>query len=227
MSIDLTADEKDMAHRTAVRMSGKYRDFTETADVEQELLAWMLGKDEKLRQWRAEDGGWRALNASLYREARRFCEKEKALSSGYKPEDQAHYSRGIVHELLPSALMPDGEWAFDDSIDGRPDSVAANMVIDVRDGLSKLPAKDARVLAIAVDNEWDFPYMAVELGCTAAAARMRADRAVRKLASILNNSSDERALRMWQRQFYKTVPRYSSSEIIRLQRNAETIERDR
>lgn len=226
MSVELTSGELDLVQRAAVRAAALYRGYTTAEDIKQELIAWMLHPDreEKVREWR-EGEGWRALNKSLFRQARKVCRREKALAAGYKPEDEAFYSWGMVRELLPSALSADAEWAFDDAVNGRPDSNTANMVIDVRRGLKLISKADAKFLTECVDAEWDYEYLAHKLGSNYNQVQKRCVRTLRKLASAINGDDrepeSEEALRAWQNEAYATVPRYSSAAIINLQRNME------
>lgn len=89
----------------------RYRRFVETDDIRQEL--WLAvaknrkaftdfidrdpGDKDAVRQ------GWAAAYKTLWRHGDRYCRREKAVRSGYRPEDEAFYDRhriGVVLEMM-------------------------------------------------------------------------------------------------------------------------------
>lgn len=132
------------AAQVAGKTHARFTRFTSLDDVTQEVRLYILGEGrphlEKMLT--AEGGEFRAMRA-LYGVARQFCEREKAVKSGYSFEDVAWYSPTKLVDLIPLALNTrwDGitgegdETASFGSTDGREGGTLLAMVADIRRAL--------------------------------------------------------------------------------------------
>lgn len=110
----------------------RYRRYVETADVSQELYAWLYadGNRSRVLKWlSAEPQQTTRVYRTLLAEALSYAEQEKASSAGYKPDDVWWYTPHGVEGLLPLALDRD----FVQANGHVGDQLA--MVIDVRAAL--------------------------------------------------------------------------------------------
>lgn len=217
--IDLTHEELVTARRAALGASIRYRKYVDKEDVEQELKLWMLEHEEDLLRWRHYTAGLKALHRSLMRVAHRYCEREKAVRVGYKSYDNSGYSPALLRELLKDALRSD--WSMVTGVEGTPHSAVGIGIIDTRRGLKMLRPKEAEVLALAVQTNYDYDRMAElesteEYAPSHEAMRKRVDRALRKLSSALSWPREEEAERA-EGKFdpFKTIPRRSDTNVLR------------
>ena len=147
MSLTIT-DLIDRAPLVAGRTQARFARFCSRDDVESEVKVYILGEGRSpLEKMLADDTGgeFRAMRA-LFGVARQFCEREKAVKSGYSFEDVAWYSPAKLVDLLPLALNAgwDGitgegdETASFGSTDGREGGTLLAMVADIRRALGNV-----------------------------------------------------------------------------------------
>lgn len=86
----------------------RYHRFTERGDIEQELwlavaknldtFVGFLDRDPEDKD--AVRQGWSAAHKTLWRHGDRYCRREKAVKTGYRPQDEAFYDRQRIGILL-------------------------------------------------------------------------------------------------------------------------------
>lgn len=205
MSIELTEFELETARRIAGARRA-YAEYVEVQDVENELVAWMLEREDKVREWREGDG-FKALHRSLARAAKHFCEQQKGAVVGYSADDQAGYSSALLRKVLPEAMA--GDW-FDGNGMDEPHNMAAVHLIDARRALEQIDQNSRDILESAVLFDWDYGSIADFYGVTYQTVWKRVQRSLRRLVDAANGALGERAP-------YADVPRYSNAEILRQQ----------
>jgi hypothetical protein len=145
--VTLTApDFIDDAARHAVNTTyPRFADYTDRADVEQEVRLYVLGDGAKhIAKWVADDEKFRITRA-LCGVARQYCEREKAARSGYSFDDIAWYSPEKLAELVPLALSAQFDGLTGDtdqssaygSTDGAEGGTLLAMIADVRRALGQ------------------------------------------------------------------------------------------
>jgi hypothetical protein len=149
VSTYLTEQELDVADRVARRFAASNREWVEYDDLYQECVIWFLENQAKATEY-IENEQDNKLWASVSNKARAFVAREKAQRSGYEPEDQFHYSIGLVEDLLP--LLFENAWREPAArADSSGSAARANpregnnlvaMVADVRTGYEALGVGD-------------------------------------------------------------------------------------
>lgn len=150
-----------MVSVAARKVAGRFRGYTERADVEQELTVWVAKNHSLVARWIWDDQteeerkeGAIFLHIALMRAGGRFARKEKARSVGYETRDEAFYDSGVVEMALPAV--------FDDShilARGTEDESAGRsktalnetgnslaIVADVKAAYANLPLSDKSLL---------------------------------------------------------------------------------
>jgi hypothetical protein len=159
------ASVMEVAGYVATRAGRKYQAWVSTDDIQSELATYVLGAGARhLARWQ-ESGDARRVYLALFGVATQYCEAEKAVQSGYHPDDVAWYAPERIATLVPLALddLFDGLARADTETDASIKSKGFGpeggnlmvQVFDVRKALKKLPAA-ARVLEYATpeSDEW-------------------------------------------------------------------------
>lgn len=169
-------------------------------DIAQEMWLWALQHPRKVNHYLAEgeDNRYSKLCWAMRNAGLAYCQKEKAKRNGYSVDDLYFYSLRTLREILP-AVYDDDMWIRlgggdcdpanginpDPSRpDRRMDAIAA--LTDVKNAVNKKLRGDLRQLI-----EWTFrdgfsdEQLAGHLHTTPAGARMRVQRALRKLQGEL------------------------------------------
>jgi RNA polymerase sigma factor (sigma-70 family) len=88
----------------------RYRGFTEVEDLEQEGRLWVLSnpKDvaDRLDRSTKEQAAY-AVGQRIGQAMDRYARKQKALASGYEPEDEVYFTDALIGLVLPSVLKND------------------------------------------------------------------------------------------------------------------------
>lgn len=199
---DWLGEATDIASQVARVVHRKYNTYFDVADVRQELLVWIVRREEKVRAWldhsQGEDvykGGMRQLGKTLTRHADKYCRRRKAQHLGYQLDDEAYYSPITLSELLP--------FVWEDVVetrDGTKPKVGGggnpaeggNYVIqlfDIRRALSKLDPQDKLILQMKFFEQLNFQEIAQTLQVSDTTAHRRVDGALRRLNHKLGGQS--------------------------------------
>jgi len=79
-------------------------------DIIQELWLWFVEHPKKLEEWHNlenQKDATKLFARSLHNAASKYCQYEKARTSGYEVADVFFYKREMVEELLPSVISED------------------------------------------------------------------------------------------------------------------------
>jgi len=104
--VDYVAEYKDLV-RTVASIKHKEYPMVQLDDISQELWLWFAEHPNKIKEWRSLEDQKVAIKLfarALHNAASRYCQFEKARTSGYEITDVFFYKRDIVEELLPSVL---------------------------------------------------------------------------------------------------------------------------
>lgn len=184
----------------AYEFSRKYS-MVEVADIRQQLWLWFMEHPNKVKVWENLDGkqATKLIARSLRNAAKDYCQKEKATIVGYRVEDNYYYDRQILEFLLPAVLRGDStapsmtELGFVAS--KKVLSEGGNwfaMVADIDKALSKLKGDQLSVIYLRFGDGCDNGTLARELSVSEDAARMRVNRAVNNLLTILGGNKPKK-----------------------------------
>ena len=180
---------------SAKRVHARYKDFVDLGDVQQEGWIWVLKHGPKVREWLGEDSqdprwGANKLGLSLRREMERFCRREKATITGYKPEDEFYYNTGIVDQVLTLIYQPSsGSRAPDESKGRKPSQPSEGgnlsaMLADVAAAVDTLDQPSKDLIVYKYFANWSNAKIARNLGIKDETAAIR-------LRSVLDRIVDE------------------------------------
>lgn len=145
-------------------ITNRYEKFgADSDDVTGQMWAWVYANETRIRRWLASDPQQTTrIFRSLYDEALRYCEKEKAQSIGYKPDDVQWYSPSLVQAVLPFAL--DEGWngmAAEHGVPAKQDFDVISIVVDVRDAIYKTHTYDILLQLNPGDDAYEDAVRAV------------------------------------------------------------------
>lgn len=160
-------------------------------DIRQELYKWFAEHPHKLTEWEAlgERDAKNLLYRSLRNQALDYCQRWKAKTLGYEPEDNYYYEPDIVEALLPAVLRQEQDVTAKLNL-GRPGKPSAPnegfnvqaMMIEIDSAYWKLSKEDRKLLFLRYAESMEYQDIASELQvATPDAIRMRTSRAIRKL----------------------------------------------
>jgi len=195
-------DATEVATTVARQVHKKFHTYFDVDDVRQELLMWIVRREEKVQGWLEHDvsseeykRGIKNLGKTLNRHADRYCRRKKAQFLGYELRDEQYYTPITLSELLPfvwsdvvDTKRQDGEKV---SGAGNP-AEGGNYVIqlfDIRRGLMKLNEMDRDVLELKFFQQLTFAEIAQELGVSDTTAHRKVDNALRRLNNHLGGQS--------------------------------------
>lgn len=176
----------------------RYRDEVDIEDLRQEAAVWWYGPGQRyLARYLAEDENHVRLRRSVWRFVARFAEKERAAKRGYSPADQLSYSAGMIVQLLPVAVDPDGIPDGGGVHEGpKPKGNLAEggdilaMLVDVRRAIGALTFEDQTFLVLAEDLACDWDRIAANTGTLADSCRRRHNRIVERMVRFLNRDME-------------------------------------
>jgi len=192
----------DIASQVSRIVHRKYHTYFDVADVRQELMLWIVRRENKVKQWldhtsneEQYKGGVKQLGKTLTRHADRYCRKRKAQSLGYQIDDEAYYSPISLSELLPF-VWADVVNTTDStkprvSGGGNP-AEGGNYVIqlfDIRRALEKLDPQDKIVLQMKFFEQMNYADIAEVLDVSDSTAHRKVDGALRRLNHRLGGQS--------------------------------------
>jgi RNA polymerase sigma factor (sigma-70 family) len=191
-------DSREIAKTVATKVHKRYHTYFDVSDVAQELLVWVLKREEKVKEWLDHDVetdeykmGVRKLAKTLTRYADKYCRRMKAQKLGYEIRDEQYYSPITLAELLPFVWVDvletkrlDGEKIANT---GNP-AEGGNYIIqlfDVRKGLLALSEQDRDVLRKKFYEQMSYEDLAEALAVSDTTAHRKVDGAIKRLADAL------------------------------------------
>jgi DNA-directed RNA polymerase specialized sigma24 family protein len=169
--------------------------MVELSDIKQALYQWFVEHPNKLDEWEAigEKDAKNLIYRSLRNDALDYCQKWKAKTLGYEPDDVYYYESDIVEAILPSVLR--GEYGVTHKLNlGRPGKPSAPneggnlqiLMFEIDSAYWKLSKEDKKILFFRYAESSDFKEIAniLSLG-SEDAARMRHNRAIKRLVDKL------------------------------------------
>ena len=194
-------EAKDVAATVARSIHRKYHTYFDVDDLRQELLVWILRREDKVKEWLVHEDkeqhnqGIRMLARALQRQADKYCRSKKAQALGYNLEDEAYYSPIVLSELLPFV------WAdVVDTRDGSKPKVSGGgnpaeggtyiiQLFDIRRGIEKLDPNDRLILQMKFYEQMTFNDIAETLEISDTTAHRKVDGALRRLNKHLGGQS--------------------------------------
>lgn len=170
--------------------------MVEALDIQQVLWLWFITHPIKYAEWcnLEQKDKDKLIAKSLRNAAIKFCEKEKARSSGYEIIDLYYYDSSVIEAFLPSiiaesyeipAKIKDLNFKFSKSESSTDNNNWLVLRSDIANAFYKLTEAKQNVLRVrfSTDNsEWS--TVAKDLSTTVDGARMKVQRAI---ASIIRN----------------------------------------
>lgn len=93
-------DLEDLINTTAYRVYRRYRQWTEAADIRQEMWLWAMSVPEGAMSTMEKN----RLRWKLHDSGLAYARAEKATRSGYHADDEVYYAIRVIRELLPVAI---------------------------------------------------------------------------------------------------------------------------
>lgn len=137
----------------------RFYKFVERDDLRQELVIWCLTHQNKVAQYLEEERDY-SITKALDNAALKFCQQEKAATSGYKMDDIFWWQRADLEGLLP-ALFSNDDWLNPPMIDAdhrgkRPPSEGGNWIaglVDISRAYSQLDIQSQAVLRLVYGQD--------------------------------------------------------------------------
>lgn len=170
-----------------------YSQWVTFPDVAARLWLWTIENEAKVGEYLNHEEGERIVRSILNQEARKYAIKERAMTTGYSPEDLTWYSHSQIKSILPD-VFDYADWqTFSAGGDGRGSKPLANAtgdrlatILDVKGALTKLQEDQVAILREHYGNGVSVDACAISLGIKSEAARKRIDRAVKAIGVKLN-----------------------------------------
>lgn len=185
---------------TVKRMARKYRRFTSDEDVRQTLWEFAWRKRDTFAEYLSREDeadrkrGWSALLVALHRAGDRYCRKEKAEKSGYRPSDEAFYNRVLIEELVSARWNGTG---LTNQVDDRvkvktiPGSGYGleTSLADLDRAMSRLEPEDKSLLFQAFGEQEPEKDLAVQYGVSRSTIDRRITKACNQIIEFLGGES--------------------------------------
>lgn len=166
----------------AYRTWRRWRAWAERVDIEQELWAWAYaraGVDElKPHQ----------VGSALRDVAERYCRREKAQRSGYRPQDEVFYTLPLLRELIGTIGVGITRRGVDDSNTkiaragaAAPTMEYETMRADLAAGMATLAFEDWRLLMAVYERGESYAEVGAWLELTEEQVNNAVARAIRRL----------------------------------------------
>lgn len=178
---------------SARQAASKHRGYAEYDDFVNEGYLY-LWENPELADDVSKDG-LRVLQASVLYAMNRFGMRQRYAQDGTQPGDYFRYTRAIVRELVPEVLHGEvlAVSEADLNHDRRGSKTLAEggdrmaMVADVSQALDRVNDKDRLVLNMKfMGGEITDEVLGIQMHITTDAARKRVDRALLRVAKLLN-----------------------------------------
>jgi DNA-directed RNA polymerase specialized sigma24 family protein len=187
--VDYVTEYESLVNSVSYAKSKEYP-MVPVQDITQECWLWFVEHPKKTKEWHALENkkdSTRLFARALHNATSRYCQYEKARTSGYEVTDVFYYKRDIVEELLPSVLS--GEFTQPENINdvnsdrsSRTPSEGGNIVAmqaDISRAFEKLKEDQQNVLYMWYETGKDSKSLAKLINLpNEKAARMRVTRAI-------------------------------------------------
>lgn len=205
MSDQWLIEANEIAATVARQVRSRYPTvYFDQADVQQELMAWVLKRESKVRGWLdptletpERKANIKQLAKSMNREADKYCRSHKAKMSGYETRDEAFYTMTMIEELITHLEeienMSSNQTGNVRVSNGGSDPATANnylaSVIDVKAALESLEPTDQLMLEMKYKENLTLAQMADALGLSDSTISRRIHSALRKMTKYLGGES--------------------------------------
>lgn len=207
MNDSYTEEYESLVAALASEYNKKYP-MVERVDIAQTLWLWFVTHPVKYKEWSTLEpkDKEKLIAKSLRNAALKYCEKEKAKTSGYEYIDVYYYNSAVIEAFLPSVISESYE--IPTKIKDLAQTVSRSEVSDGNNWLVlrsdiaaayyKLSEAKQKILQARFTTELgEWADVAKELDTTADGARMKVQRAVTSLIRNLGGwrpESDEDVL---------------------------------
>lgn len=198
----------DLVASVTTSIYRRYRQWVEREDINQECYAWYFSRVDHFNELLSEENTvQRTINEKriawqMRRHLERYCRKEKANKSGYKPGDESFYETIVIAQLLPHVIAS----IIDNTVleaaqnlinDGQPRKQAAPaeggnllaILIDIKKAYLKLDVVDKDILIKRYHENLTLQELSEYLECAVSTADRRCNSALRKLQNNLGGES--------------------------------------
>lgn len=193
-SIDSWLPYKDMMIRIAADYHKKYP-MVEVDDLQQEMYLWFATHPKKFKEWSEleEKDKDKLIAKSLRNQCLKYCEREKARTTGYDVVDLYYYDTSVVEAFLPTIIAESYELPakikdLNFKFTGGEISDGMNWLSlrsDIAQAYYHLSETKQNILRVRfMDEGAEWSKVAEELSTSADGARMKVQRA---LASLVQN----------------------------------------
>lgn len=181
-------------NQVAVVYRRSYGTWASFPDIRQHLMTWAYANAARIEEYLAREDGERIVKSILNIEARKYCIKERAVSSGYSPDDVAWYSVTALKNRLPDVFDYRDWQSFQAGAGGpRSNKPAAwsgdrlAELIDISKAVDGLTPISRQILREHYGNGLSVQQVADTLDIPYDTAQKRIVRAVSALSRQLNN----------------------------------------
>lgn len=186
--VDYVQEYKDLV-RIVAGIKHKEYPMVQTDDITQELWLWFAEHPNKVKEWHSLEDQKVAVKLfarALHNAASKYCQYEKARTSGYEISDVFYYKRDIVEELLPGVIS--GNLVEPENINDLNSGRAAKtpsegnnllaMQVDISMAFNKIKPEQQDILKQWYFSNRNSKDLAKELNTNEKTARMRVLRAI-------------------------------------------------
>lgn len=170
-----------------------YSQWITFPDVAAQLWLWVTENAARVDDYLNREEGERIVRSILNQEARKYAIKERAMSTGYSPDDLTWYSHAMIRNVLPDVFDYEDWQTFGSGGNDRGSKPIANAtgdrlatILDIKGALTKLQKDQVAILREHYGNGVSVDACAIVLGISSEAARKRVDRAVYAIRDQLN-----------------------------------------
>lgn len=170
-----------------------YASWVSLPDVAGQLWLWAVKNEARIDTYLSEPEGERIVRSILNQEARTYAIKERAMATGYSPEDLTWYSPSMIRNILPDVFDYEDWQSFESKGGDRGSKPVANAtgdrlatILDVKGALTKIQEDQVALLREHYGRGVSLEACAHALDIQQEAARKRLDRAVYALRDSLN-----------------------------------------
>jgi RNA polymerase sigma factor (sigma-70 family) len=198
----------ELAPSVAHTITRRYKGFVEQNDVVQECVTWAVTRNPWITQEMSEeDPEKRKHNESriawqMRRAAERYARKEKAVKSGYQPNDEAYYESPTIGQLLPFVIASVVDGTVLEQVqqmvqDGQPKGKSSPaeggnllaVLIDIKRSYLKLDEYDRNLLRLRYFDSLTLEKIANSMQCAVSTADRRVNTSMRRLIDQLGGQS--------------------------------------
>lgn len=185
-----------MINQVAAVTYRSYSSWVSLQDVTANLWLWAVNNRSRVEDYAANSGTdfSRIIVSILRTEARTHAIKERAVSTGYSPEDISWYSIKQIKASLPDVFDYEDWQSFQQGRSDRSASKPVNesgdrlaAILDIKAALSKMDKEKVELLKEHYGRGVSVEACAIALGINPEACRKRVERAVQAISKALND----------------------------------------